>query len=52
MNAGLAKVISIPLQDIHPNGGPYKTKKGNQNPTFAFFLCNYVDAVLARSFKS
>lgn len=29
MNAGLAKVISIPLQDIHPNGGPYKTKKGN-----------------------
>uniref|UniRef100_A0A8C0BDB5 General transcription factor IIIC subunit 1 n=1 Tax=Buteo japonicus TaxID=224669 RepID=A0A8C0BDB5_9AVES len=28
MNAGLAKVISIPLQDIHPNGGPYKTKKG------------------------
>ncbi|XP_030315833.1 general transcription factor 3C polypeptide 1 isoform X2 [Calypte anna] len=29
MNAGLAKVVSIPLQDIHPNGGPYKTKKGN-----------------------
>ncbi|XP_025936370.1 general transcription factor 3C polypeptide 1 isoform X1 [Apteryx rowi] len=28
MNAGLAKVISIPLQDIHPDGGPYKTKKG------------------------
>ncbi|KFZ51116.1 General transcription factor 3C polypeptide 1, partial [Antrostomus carolinensis] len=28
MNAGLAKVISIPLQDINPNGGPYKTKKG------------------------
>ncbi|OXB54906.1 hypothetical protein ASZ78_011268 [Callipepla squamata] len=28
MNAGLAKVISIPLQEIHPNGGPYKTKKG------------------------
>ncbi|XP_030338250.1 general transcription factor 3C polypeptide 1 isoform X4 [Strigops habroptila] len=28
MNAGLAKVISIPLQDIHPSGGPYKTKKG------------------------
>ncbi|KFM01009.1 General transcription factor 3C polypeptide 1, partial [Aptenodytes forsteri] len=28
MNAGLAKVISVPLQDIHPNGGPYKTKKG------------------------
>ncbi|KAM6351996.1 general transcription factor 3C polypeptide 1 isoform 3-T3 [Alca torda] len=28
MNAGLAKVVSIPLQDIHPNGGPYKTKKG------------------------
>ncbi|NXK90061.1 TF3C1 factor, partial [Formicarius rufipectus] len=28
MNAGLAKVISVPLQDIQPNGGPYKTKKG------------------------
>ncbi|XP_051487816.1 general transcription factor 3C polypeptide 1 isoform X3 [Apus apus] len=28
MNAGLAKVVSIPLQEIHPNGGPYKTKKG------------------------
>ncbi|NXY47646.1 TF3C1 factor, partial [Ceuthmochares aereus] len=28
MNAGLAKVVSVPLQDIHPNGGPYKTKKG------------------------
>ncbi|XP_053936724.1 general transcription factor 3C polypeptide 1 isoform X2 [Cuculus canorus] len=28
MNAGLAKVVSIPLQDIHPDGGPYKTKKG------------------------
>ncbi|NXA09623.1 TF3C1 factor, partial [Sapayoa aenigma] len=28
MNAGLAKVISVPLQDIHPSGGPYKTKKG------------------------
>ncbi|KAM6249709.1 general transcription factor 3C polypeptide 1 isoform 2-T2 [Porphyrio hochstetteri] len=28
MNAGLAKVISIPLQDVHPSGGPYKTKKG------------------------
>ncbi|XP_072204819.1 general transcription factor 3C polypeptide 1 isoform X2 [Excalfactoria chinensis] len=28
MNAGLAKVISIPLQEVQPNGGPYKTKKG------------------------
>ncbi|NWS75896.1 TF3C1 factor, partial [Crotophaga sulcirostris] len=28
MNAGLAKVVSVPLQDIQPNGGPYKTKKG------------------------
>uniref|UniRef100_A0A8D0HWB2 Ral transcription factor IIIC subunit 1 n=1 Tax=Sphenodon punctatus TaxID=8508 RepID=A0A8D0HWB2_SPHPU len=28
VNAGLAKVISTPLQDIHPDGGPYKTKKG------------------------
>ncbi|NWW83533.1 TF3C1 factor, partial [Climacteris rufus] len=28
MNAGLAKVVSVPLQDINPSGGPYKTKKG------------------------
>ncbi|XP_075292633.1 general transcription factor 3C polypeptide 1 isoform X2 [Opisthocomus hoazin] len=28
INAGLAKVISVPLQDVHPSGGPYKTKKG------------------------
>ncbi|NWI95049.1 TF3C1 factor, partial [Pitta sordida] len=28
MNAGLAKVISVPLQDINPSGGPYKTRKG------------------------
>ncbi|NXI44516.1 TF3C1 factor, partial [Galbula dea] len=28
MNAGLAKVVSIPLQDMHPDGGPYKTKRG------------------------
>uniref|UniRef100_A0A8D2QRE2 B-block binding subunit of TFIIIC domain-containing protein n=1 Tax=Zosterops lateralis melanops TaxID=1220523 RepID=A0A8D2QRE2_ZOSLA len=28
MNSGLAKVVSVPLQDINPNGGPYKTKKG------------------------
>ncbi|XP_068003315.1 general transcription factor 3C polypeptide 1 isoform X2 [Melanerpes formicivorus] len=28
MNAGLAKVVSVPLQDIQPGGGPYKTKKG------------------------
>uniref|UniRef100_A0A8C3RRM9 General transcription factor IIIC subunit 1 n=1 Tax=Chelydra serpentina TaxID=8475 RepID=A0A8C3RRM9_CHESE len=28
INAGLAKVLSTPLQDIHPDGGPYKTKKG------------------------
>uniref|UniRef100_A0A8D2NEK8 Ral transcription factor IIIC subunit 1 n=1 Tax=Zonotrichia albicollis TaxID=44394 RepID=A0A8D2NEK8_ZONAL len=28
MNAGLAKVVSVPLQDINPNGGPCKTKKG------------------------
>ncbi|XP_053898446.1 general transcription factor 3C polypeptide 1 isoform X1 [Malaclemys terrapin pileata] len=28
MNAGLAKVLSTPLQDLHPDGGPYKTKKG------------------------
>ncbi|XP_071427563.1 general transcription factor 3C polypeptide 1 isoform X1 [Pithys albifrons albifrons] len=28
MNAGLAKVVSVPLQEMHPSGGPYKTKKG------------------------
>ncbi|NXL90567.1 TF3C1 factor, partial [Alectura lathami] len=28
MNAGLAKVVSIPLQEMNPGGGPYKTKKG------------------------
>uniref|UniRef100_A0A8C0IKT1 Ral transcription factor IIIC subunit 1 n=1 Tax=Chelonoidis abingdonii TaxID=106734 RepID=A0A8C0IKT1_CHEAB len=28
INAGLAKVLSTPLQDLHPDGGPYKTKKG------------------------
>ncbi|XP_027539298.1 general transcription factor 3C polypeptide 1 isoform X3 [Neopelma chrysocephalum] len=28
IHAGLAKVVSVPLQDIHPGGGPYKTKKG------------------------
>uniref|UniRef100_A0A8C3V2I1 General transcription factor IIIC subunit 1 n=1 Tax=Catharus ustulatus TaxID=91951 RepID=A0A8C3V2I1_CATUS len=28
MNAGLAKVVSVPLQDMNPSGGPYKTKKG------------------------
>ncbi|XP_051844236.1 general transcription factor 3C polypeptide 1 [Antechinus flavipes] len=28
LNAGLAKVVSVPLQEIHPNSGPCKTKKG------------------------
>ncbi|XP_038618303.1 general transcription factor 3C polypeptide 1 isoform X2 [Tachyglossus aculeatus] len=28
LNASLAKVVSIPLQDVHPDGGPCKTKKG------------------------
>ncbi|XP_005405198.1 PREDICTED: general transcription factor 3C polypeptide 1 [Chinchilla lanigera] len=28
LNAGLAKVISLPLQEIHPECGPCKTKKG------------------------
>ncbi|XP_064009165.1 general transcription factor 3C polypeptide 1 isoform X2 [Pogoniulus pusillus] len=28
LNGGLAKVVSVPLQDINPNGGPYKTRKG------------------------
>lgn len=38
MNAGLAKVVSVPLQDINPNGGPYKTKKGDWNSSFALFV--------------
>ncbi|XP_010621796.1 general transcription factor 3C polypeptide 1 isoform X1 [Fukomys damarensis] len=28
LNAGLAKVITLPLQEIHPECGPCKTKKG------------------------
>uniref|UniRef100_F7CWX1 Ral transcription factor IIIC subunit 1 n=1 Tax=Ornithorhynchus anatinus TaxID=9258 RepID=F7CWX1_ORNAN len=28
LNGSLAKVVSIPLQDVHPDGGPCKTKKG------------------------
>uniref|UniRef100_A0A8D1HNH0 Ral transcription factor IIIC subunit 1 n=1 Tax=Sus scrofa TaxID=9823 RepID=A0A8D1HNH0_PIG len=28
LNAGLAKVVSLPLQEIHPERGPCKTKKG------------------------
>lgn len=28
LNAGLAKVVSLPLQEIHPECGPCKTKKG------------------------
>ncbi|XP_006148317.1 general transcription factor 3C polypeptide 1 isoform X1 [Tupaia chinensis] len=28
LNAGLAKVVTLPLQDIHPECGPCKTKKG------------------------
>ncbi|XP_077616584.1 general transcription factor 3C polypeptide 1 isoform X1 [Crocuta crocuta] len=28
LNAGLAKVVSVPLQEIHPECGPCKTKKG------------------------
>ncbi|XP_076997566.1 general transcription factor 3C polypeptide 1 isoform X2 [Tamandua tetradactyla] len=28
LNAGLAKVMSLPLQEIHPERGPCKTKKG------------------------
>lgn len=52
MNAGLAKVVSVPLQDINPNGGPYKTKKGDWNSGFALFLCGYIDAILSMSFIS
>lgn len=50
MNAGLAKVVSVPLQDMNPNGGPYKTKKGDWNHGFALFLCDYIDAILSMSF--
>ncbi|KAM5197952.1 general transcription factor 3C polypeptide 1 isoform 1-T1 [Hipposideros larvatus] len=28
VNAGLAKVVTLPLQEIHPECGPCKTKKG------------------------
>lgn len=28
LNAGLGKMVSVPLQNIHPDGGPFKTKKG------------------------
>ncbi|KAM9056830.1 general transcription factor 3C polypeptide 1 isoform 4-T5 [Megaptera novaeangliae] len=28
LNAGLAKVVPLPLQEIHPERGPCKTKKG------------------------
>lgn len=52
MNAGLAKVVSVPLQDINPNGGPYKTKKGDWSSGFALFLCGYIDAILSMSFIS
>lgn len=52
MNAGLAKVVSVPLQDINPNGGPYKTKKGDWNNGFALILCGYIGAILSMSFIS
>ncbi|XP_042293819.1 general transcription factor 3C polypeptide 1 isoform X2 [Sceloporus undulatus] len=28
MNAGLGKIMSVPLQEVHPDKGPFKTKKG------------------------
>lgn len=28
LNAGLAKVVPLPLKEIHPERGPCKTKKG------------------------
>ncbi|XP_037066683.1 general transcription factor 3C polypeptide 1-like [Peromyscus leucopus] len=31
LNAGLAKVVSLPLQEIHPECGPCKTKKGKNS---------------------
>lgn len=49
MNAGLAKVVSVPLQDINPSGGPCKTKKGLG---FALFFCDCIDAILSMSFIS
>uniref|UniRef100_A0A8D2KVN9 General transcription factor IIIC subunit 1 n=1 Tax=Varanus komodoensis TaxID=61221 RepID=A0A8D2KVN9_VARKO len=28
LNAGLGKMVSVPLRDVCPDGGPFKTKKG------------------------
>ncbi|XP_053132773.1 general transcription factor 3C polypeptide 1 isoform X3 [Hemicordylus capensis] len=28
LNAGLGKIVTVPLQDVHPDRGPFKTKKG------------------------
>lgn len=30
LNAGLGKIVSVPLQDLDPEGGPFKTKKGKE----------------------
>ncbi|XP_053220047.1 general transcription factor 3C polypeptide 1 isoform X3 [Podarcis raffonei] len=28
LNAGFGKIVTVPLQDVRPDGGPFKTKKG------------------------
>ncbi|XP_015265433.1 PREDICTED: general transcription factor 3C polypeptide 1 [Gekko japonicus] len=28
LNAGLGKIVSVPLQNMRPDGGPFKTKRG------------------------
>lgn len=28
LNAGLGKIVSVPLQNMRPEGGPFKTKRG------------------------
>ncbi|XP_066496947.1 general transcription factor 3C polypeptide 1 [Tiliqua scincoides] len=28
LNGGLCRIVSVPLQDVNPEGGPFKTKKG------------------------
>lgn len=50
MNSGLAKVVSVPLQDINPNGGPYKTKKGDCNSGFAFCVFTLMPVYLGASY--
>lgn len=30
LNAGLGKIVSVPLQNMRPEGGPFKTKRGKE----------------------